>query len=84
MDAALNYTVADLARDEMVGLRRECRTRMLSRAELAKRVGLGARLPGIGLRRELWCGDCGEPAFEGTVLSTTMPASGALAPQSRR
>jgi hypothetical protein len=32
-------------------------------------VGLGARLHLIGLHRELWCRECGEPPFHGCVTS---------------
>ena len=69
MDPAFAYTVADLARDESVRLRCDCRVRTYSRAELAALVGLDARLHLMGLRRALWCGDCGEPPFTGWVAS---------------
>jgi hypothetical protein len=68
MDAALTYRVADLALDQMVLLRCGCRSRSFTRTELARRVGLDARLSGIGLRRELWCAECDEPSFEGSVV----------------
>ena len=69
MDPAFAYTVADLARDERVRLRCDCRVRTYSRAELAALVGRDARLHLIGLRRGLWCRDCGEPPFTGWVAS---------------
>ena len=69
MDPSFAYTVADLARDESVALRCDCRVRTYGRAELAALVGLDARLHLVGLRRALWCGDCGEPPFTGWVAS---------------
>ena len=44
MDRAFTYTVGDLARDESVKLRCDCRVRTYGRAELAALVGLDARL----------------------------------------
>ncbi len=70
MDPSFAYTVADLARDESVRLRCDCRVRTYTRAELAALVGLDARLHLVGLRRSLWCGDCGEPPSTGWVVST--------------
>lgn len=70
MDPAFTYTVADLAHDESVRLRCDCRVRTYSRAELAGLVGRDARLHLVGLHRALWCGDCGEPPFTGWVTST--------------
>ena len=67
MDPSFAYTVADLAHDESVRLRCDCRVRTYSRAELAALVGLDARLHLVGLRRVLWCGECGEPPFTGWV-----------------
>jgi hypothetical protein len=69
MDPALTLTVADLALDDLVRLRCDCRARPYSRAELGALVGLGARLHLIGLHRELWCRECGEPPFHGWVTS---------------
>jgi hypothetical protein len=69
MDAALSYTVSDLARDQAVQLRCACRVRTHARSELITLVGRDARLCGIGLRRELWCSDCDEPCWEGWVVS---------------
>jgi hypothetical protein len=69
MDRSFTCTVADLARDEIVKLRCDCRVRTYSRAELAALVGLDARLHLVGLHRALWCGDCGEPPFTGWVAS---------------
>ena len=69
MDPAFAYTVADLALDERVRLRCHCRVRTYTRDELAALVGLDARLHLVGLRRALWCGDCGEPPFHGWVAS---------------
>jgi hypothetical protein len=69
MDPALALTVADLALDDLVRLRCDCRARAFSRAELGALVGLGARLHLIGLHRELWCRECGEPPFHGCVTS---------------
>jgi hypothetical protein len=70
MDRAFTYTVGDLARDESVKLRCDCRVRTYGRAELAALVGLDARLHVVGLHRTLWCGECGEPPFHGWVVST--------------
>jgi hypothetical protein len=75
MDAALTYRVADLALDQMVLLRCGCRSRRFTRTELTRRVGLDARLCGIGLRRELWCLECGEACFEGSVVIATQKAA---------
>jgi hypothetical protein len=69
MDPAFALTVADLALDDLVRLRCDCRARAYSRAELGALVGLGARLHLIGLHRELWCRECGEPPFHGWVTS---------------
>ncbi len=69
MDRSFTYTVGDLARDESVALRCDCRVRTHSRAELAALVGRDARLHLVGLDRALWCGDCGEPPFTGSVTS---------------
>ncbi len=69
MDRSFTYTVADLAYDESVGPRCDCRVRTYSRAELATLVGRDARLHLVGLHRALWCGDCGEPPFHGWVTS---------------
>ena len=69
MDPAFTYTVADLARDESVRLRCACPVRTYSRAELEALVGRDARLHLVGLRRALWCGECGEPPFTGSVTS---------------
>ena len=71
MDRALTYTVADLALDEGLALRCDCRVRIFGRAELATLVGHDARLHLIGLRRELWCQSCGEPPFYGWVVAAT-------------
>ena len=68
MDASLTYTVDDLASDEAVRLRCDCRVRTYRRAELAALVGWDARLHLVGLHRELWCGACGEPPFTGWVV----------------
>ena len=69
MDPSFAYTVADLAHDEAVRLRCDCRVRTYTRAELAALVGLDARLHLVGLRRALWCAECGEPPFTGWVCS---------------
>ena len=69
MDPSFTYTVTDLARDERVGLRCDCRVRTYSRAELAALVGRDARLHLLGLRRALWRAECGEPPFTGWVAS---------------
>ena len=69
MDRAFTYTVADLARDESVTLRCDCRVRTYGRGELAALVGLDARLHLVGLRRALWCRECGEPPFTGWVAA---------------
>jgi hypothetical protein len=73
MDPAFHFTVADLAEDEAVQLPCACGVRTFSRDELASLVGRGARLHLIGLRRELWCRDCGEAPFRGrSVLRVTL------------
>jgi hypothetical protein len=69
MDPSFNYTVGDLARDEAVRLRCDCRVRTYTRSELAALVGRDARLNLIGLNRVLWCARCGEPPFHGWVAS---------------
>jgi len=69
MDLSFAYTVADLARDESVRLKCDCRVRTYSRADLAALVGLDARLHLVGLHRALWCGQCGEPPFHGWIAS---------------
>jgi hypothetical protein len=69
MDPALTFTVADLALDEALRLPCACRHRTFSRDELAALVGRDARLHLIGLRRELWCPDCGEPPLTGSVVA---------------
>ena len=69
MDPSFTYTVADLAHDESVRLRCDCRVRTFGRAELAALVGRDARLHIVGLHRELWCRECGEPPFVGWVVS---------------
>jgi hypothetical protein len=69
MDPAFALTVADLALDDTVRLRCDCRARTFSRAELGAMVGLDARLHLIGLHRELWCRECGEPPFTGRIVS---------------
>ena len=80
MDCSVTYTVADLASDESVRLRCDCRVRMCSRAELPALVGRDARLHLVGLHRALWCGDCGEPPFTGWVASAV---AGRLDPDRR-
>jgi hypothetical protein len=42
--------------------------RIYPRDALVALVGADARLHLIGLRRELWCGSCGEPPFQGQVV----------------
>jgi len=69
MDASFAYRVADLAHDESVKLRCDCRVRTYSRAELGALVGRDARLHLVGLNRVLWCAECGEPPFIGWVAS---------------
>jgi hypothetical protein len=69
MDPSFTYTVGDLASDAAVRLRCDCRVRTYGRAELAALVGRDARLHLIGLRRELWCRECGEPPFHGWIAS---------------
>ncbi len=69
MDPSFTYTVEDLARDERVRLRCACRVRTYSHADLIRLVGRDARLHLIGLRRWLWCRDCGEPPFTGWVAA---------------
>jgi hypothetical protein len=43
--------------------------RTFARNELVSLVGPDARLHLIGLRRELWCTECGEPPLQGWVVS---------------
>jgi hypothetical protein len=69
MDPSFTYTVGDLASDEALALRCDCRVRTYGRASLAALVGHDARLHLVGLRRELWCRACGEPPFTGWVVS---------------
>ena len=69
MDQSLTYTVADLAFDEGLRLRCDCRVRSFSRGELIALVGRSARLHLIGLNRELWCQDCGESPIIGRVTA---------------
>jgi hypothetical protein len=68
LDPALTFTVADLAADQAVQLPCACRVRTFRRDHLARMVGRDARLHLIGLRRELWCGECGEVPFRGWVV----------------
>lgn len=68
MDPAFHFTVADLAADEAVQLPCACGVRMFGRNDLARLVGRDARLHLIGLRRELWCRDCGEAPFRGRAV----------------
>lgn len=75
MDRTFTYTVGDLASDEAIRLRCDCRARTYPRAELALLVGRDARLHLIGLRRELWCQDCGEPPFYGWVVAAVSDRS---------
>ncbi len=55
MEPSLAHTVADLAADEAVRLRCDCRVRTYTREQLAALVGRDVRLHLVGLRRELWC-----------------------------
>jgi hypothetical protein len=55
---------------------RSARLRTLSRRDLVALIGRDARLHLIGQRRELWCGDCGEPPLTGWVIC--QPAEGCL------
>jgi hypothetical protein len=71
MDPSFAFTVDDLALDEQVRLRCDCRVRTYRRSELAAAVGRDARLHLSGLRRELWCQNCGEPPFTGWLISVT-------------
>jgi hypothetical protein len=73
MDRTHTYTVDDLASDEGLALRCDCRVRTFGRVELATAVGRDARLHLLGLHRELWCRFCGEPPFHGWVV-TTVPS----------
>lgn len=72
MDPAFTYTVADLAPDEALQLPCACRTRIFTRAELLALVGADARLHLIGLHREVWCRDCGEPPMAGRVVPAAL------------
>ncbi len=69
MDRSFTYTIADLALDDGLRLRCDCRVRTYRRADLIALVGRDARLHLIGLHRELWCRECGEPPFTGWVVS---------------
>jgi hypothetical protein len=64
VDAAVTFTVGDLARNEGPRLRCRCRARTLRRREL---VGADARVHRIGLRQQLLCFACGEPPLEGQI-----------------
>ncbi|WP_270933680.1 hypothetical protein [Falsiroseomonas oryzae] len=68
MDPALTFTVSDLADDDAVQLPCACRVRTFTRDHLAALVGRDARLHLLGLRRELWCRDCGEAPFVGRLV----------------
>jgi len=68
MDAALIYTVGDLASDEALRLPCACRVRTVGRDDLVRLVGRDTRLHLVGLRHELWCGECGEPPLRGWVV----------------
>ena len=72
MDPAFTYTVADLAPDEALRLPCACRTRTFTRAELLVLVGGDARLHLIGLHREVWCRECGEPPLTRQVVPAVM------------
>ncbi len=67
MDPSFTYTVEDLALDEIVKLRCDCRVRTYRSAEPAALVGRDARLHLVGLHRALWCCHCGEPPFTGWI-----------------
>jgi hypothetical protein len=69
MDRTLTHTVADLASNEAVRLRCDCRARTYQRSELAALVICDARLHLLGVNRELWCRDCGEPPFDGWIVA---------------
>jgi hypothetical protein len=72
MDPAFRFTVADLAADEAVQLPCACGIRTFDRDELAALVGRDVRLHLIGLRRELWCRDCGEAPFRGRAVQRVL------------
>jgi hypothetical protein len=75
MDPAFKFTVDDLALDHALKLPCACRVRTVHRRTLIDLVGRDARLHLIGLRRELWCAECGEPPLEGWVVcETALPA----------
>jgi hypothetical protein len=65
---AFGFTVEDLAYDQALRLPCACRVRTFSRRDLVALVGRDVRLHLIGLRRELWCGDCHEAPFTGWVI----------------
>jgi hypothetical protein len=67
-DLAFGFTVEDLARDQALRLPCACRVRTFNRRDLVALVGRDVRLHLIGLRRELWCGDCHEPPLTGWVI----------------
>ena len=68
MDPAFTFTVGDLAEDQALQLPCACRIRIFQRRVLISLVGRDTRLHLIGLCRELWCSDCGEPPFLGSVV----------------
>jgi hypothetical protein len=76
MDRAYTFTVGDLAADQAVQLPCACRVRTFGREHLAALVGRDARLHLIGLRRELWCAECGEPPFHGRVVPGAAAGAG--------
>jgi hypothetical protein len=71
VDPAFGFTVADLAADEALRLPCACGVRVHSRADLIALVGQDARLHLIGLRRELWCVECGEAPLTGQLVRVT-------------
>ena len=74
IDLSFTYTIGNLALDEAVRLRCDCRVRTFGRAELAALVGRDARLHLIGLRRALWRGACGEAPVTGWVVAASAAA----------
>ena len=67
-DPAFGFTVKNLAHDQALRLPCACRVRTFSRRDLVALVGRDVRLHLIGLRRELWCGECREPPLTGWVI----------------
>ncbi|GGC74063.1 hypothetical protein GCM10011504_59070 [Siccirubricoccus deserti] len=60
---------------ELVRLRCDCRARTYDRAELTALVKWDARLRLVGLNRELWCRQRGEPPITGWIVAAIPDAN---------